>query len=241
MTEPTLISIRLADVDLDGALAETADRLPTRGQFLSRGARVVGAGAMLGLGRGLLPGSARAATRRDAQLDSADDAILNFALALEYLQAGFYTEAEQVGALRGALAEQARVVGSHERAHVSALRATLGSKAIARPQFNFHGATDSQSSFRANAVAFEDLTVGAYKQQLPLIHSDRYLAAAVAIQSVEGRHAAWIRRLAGIVPSNNAFDEPIDDRRTVKLVNSTRFVTLKVPRTTAEHAPEFTG
>ena len=90
-------------------------------------------------------------------------AILDFALTLEYLQAAFYTEAERVGSLHGALADQARVVGSHERAHVEAFRKTLGAAAVKRPSFNFRGATDSPKSFRATAVAFEDLAVGAYR------------------------------------------------------------------------------
>jgi len=218
---------------------ETVGRLPTRSQFLRRSARTLALGAGVGLGllaeRDVLPAVANADGERS------DRAILNFALVLEYLQAAFYTEAERVGALHGPLAEQARVVGSHERAHVAALRAQLGSHAIARPRFDFRGATDSPHSFRSTAVALEDLTVGAYKEQLPRIHSDRYLAAAVAIQSVEGRHAAWIRRLAGFVPAEHAFDEPVSDRRTVRLVNATRFVTLKVPHTTARRAPSFTG
>ncbi|HEY3772357.1 MAG TPA: ferritin-like domain-containing protein [Solirubrobacteraceae bacterium] len=225
--------------DADGALSDTAGRLATRGQFLRRGGRVLAAGAVggagLALGGELVPGSAHARSERE------DLAILNFALALEYLQASFYTEAERVGALRGPLAQQARVVGSHERAHVTALRAQLGRHAIARPRFDFRGTTDDPKSFRSTAVALEDLSVGAYKEQLPRIHSSRYLAAAVAIQSVEGRHAAWIRRLAGIVPAENAFDEPVTDRRTVRLVNATRFVSLKVPHTTSKRSPSFTG
>lgn len=225
--------------DVDGALNETAGRLSTRGQFLRRAGPVLAAGALSGTGlaltRDLVPGVARASSERQ------DLAILNFALALEYLQSSFYTEAERVGALHGALAEQARVVGSHERAHVTALRAVLGHHAIARPHFDFRGTTDSAKSFRATAVALEDLSVGAYKEQLPRIHSTRYLAAAIAIQSVEGRHAAWIRRLAGVIPAANAFDDAVSDRRTVQLVNATRFVSLKVPHTTARHAPSFTG
>jgi hypothetical protein len=225
--------------DVDGALSDTAGRLSTRGQFLRRGGRVLAAGAAGGtalvLGRDLVPAAARATSERE------DLAILNLALALEYLQSSFYTEAERVGALHGALAQQARVVGSHERAHVTALRAVLGHHAIARPHFDFRGTTDSAKAFRSTAVALEDLSVGAYKEQLPRIHSNRYLAAAIAIQSVEGRHAAWIRRLAGVVPAADAFDEAVSDRRTVRLVNATRFVSLKVPHTTARHAPSFTG
>ncbi len=236
---PATAALGRCAFDVDGALGETAGRLATRGQFLRRSGRVLAAGVAGGTGimlaRDLAPGSAHARSERE------DLAILNFALALEYLQSSFYTEAERVGALHGPLARQARVVGSHERAHVTALRAVLGHHAIARPHFDFRGTTDSAKSFRSTAVALEDLSVGAYKEQLPRIRSTSYLAAAVSIQSVEGRHAAWIRRLAGFVPAEHAFDEPVSDRRTVRLVNATRFVSLKVPHTSARKAPSFTG
>jgi hypothetical protein len=230
----------LADIDVDGALREAQGRLPTRGQLLRRGARAATVGI---LATGLLPEAAQArASKRDRYQRAAGDvAILNFALTLEYLQAAFYTEAERVGSLHGALAEQARVVGSHERAHVKAFRRTLGRAAVKSPSFNFRGATDSPDSFRATAVAFEDLAVGAYKEQLPKIQSNTYLAAAIAIHSVEARHAAWIRYLAGIVPAADAFDASLPDDETVQIVNATHFVTLDTPRTSARHAPAFTG
>jgi Ferritin-like domain len=231
LLEPQSTTLSLAEIDTDAALREAAALLPTRSQFL----RVGGYLALGGLALGAFPRVARA-----RRLD-ADNAILNFALTLEYLQSAFYSEAQQVGALSGPLAEQARVVGSHERAHVKAFRAVLGRAAIKQPQFNFHGATDTSDSFRATAVAFEDLAVAAYKEQLPLIRSDRYLATAVSIHSVEARHASWIRRLAGIVPAPDAFDEPSSDRRTVELVNSTKFVTLHLPTTSIRRAPSFTG
>ncbi|MBV9819847.1 MAG: ferritin-like domain-containing protein [Solirubrobacterales bacterium] len=221
-------TLSLADIDVDGALRETAGRLPTRSEFLVGGG--LAAAAAL-----LVPGVAGARAKRS------DDAILNFALALEYLQAAFYTEAERVGALSGPLAEQAKVVGAHERAHVAAFREVLGRAAIKRPQFDFHGVTDKPDSFRATAVAFEDLAVGAYKEQLPKISSPQYLAAAVSIHSVEARHASWIRRLAGIVPAPTAFDEPTSDGQTIHIVNSTQFVTLHAPETTAHRPPAFTG
>lgn len=232
MSSPTLTTLSLVDVDVDGALLDTAARLPTRAQFLRGTARSAALGAF---GLGLLPGGAQ------ARAVTGDLAILRFALALEYLQAAFYTEAEQVGALRGALAEQARVVGSHERAHVGALQAQLGRAATKRPNFNFHGVTDIPGLFRSTAVALEDLSVGAYKEQLPNIRAARYRATAVSIHSVEARHAAWIRRLAGIVPANHAFDEPVRDRQTVDLVKATHFVTARTPQTSSKHAPPFTG
>jgi hypothetical protein len=228
----SLRPLTIAEIDSDGALRAAAATLPTRSQFLRRAGGSAGLG-MFGLG--LLTATARAGAAKS------DVAILNFALTLEYLQASFYTEAERVGALKGALADQARVVGSHERAHVAAFRAVLGRAAVKRPHFDFHGATESAKSFRATAVAFEDLAVGAYKEQLPSIRSDQYLAAAISIHSVEARHAAWIRRLAGIVPASKAFDEPLSDRQTVQIVNSTHFVTLSVPETSANRSPSFTG
>ena len=157
---------------------------------------------------------------------SSDVAILNFALALEYLQASFYTEAERIGALHGAVKHQAEVVGAHERAHVKAFKQLLGGKAIKEPRFNFHGVTESQDAFRRTAVAFEDLAVAAYKGQAPMITSRSYLAGAIGIHSVEARHAAWIRRLAGFLPAAKAFDDPLDAHHVVEIVNSTHFVDL---------------
>jgi Ferritin-like domain len=162
-------------------------------------------------------------------------------LVLEYLQAAFYTEAERVGSLHGPLGQQARVVGSHERAHVKAFQHTLGRAAVKSPSFNFRGATDNPKSFRATAVAFEDLAVGAYKEQLPKLNSAQYLAAAVSIHSVEARHAAWIRDLAGIVPAPHAFDAALPDHETTQIVKDTHFVVVHAPQTSARHAPAFTG
>jgi rubrerythrin len=234
------ISYSLTDIDADGALRETAGRLPTRKQFIRHGAW---AAAFGGLALAALPdaASAKASQRQRTQLHHDDVAILNFALALEYLQASFYTQAERVGALHGPLKQQATVVGSHERAHVKAFQQTLGSAAIKEPSFNFRGTTDDPKAFRATAVAFEDLAVGAYKEQLPKISSKAYLAAAVSIHSVEARHAAWIRQLANVVPAANAFDEPLSDKKTVDIVNATKFVTLQVPKTTTNRDPAFTG
>lgn len=222
----------LATYDRDGALAEAAHGLATT----RRGALGLVAGAALGL----LAAAPAAAASDDDDDDEQDDAIINYVLALEYLQAAFYTEAERFGALHGAFADQARVVGAHERAHVVALRKVLGSSAIKSPSFDFHGVTENQDAFRRTAVAFEDLSVAAYKYQTPRIHSSDYLMAAVAIISVEARHAAWIRYLAGALPAATAFDQPLPPRQVNALVASTHFV-LGQPQTVAHRAPAFTG
>jgi hypothetical protein len=215
-------------LDADGALREAFDAVHRRSRAdLLRGA-VVGGGTLLAVLAGA-PSAAATPAR--------DIAILNYALVLEYIQASFYTEVERIGALRGALAEQARIVGAHERAHVAAFRKVLGDQAVKRPFFNFRGATEDPDKFRKTAVAFEDLATAAYKAQAPLIQSQGYLVPALAIHSVEARHAAWIRRLAGIVPAAHAFDEPLSRDRVLTIVNKTHFIV----RTRGKGSPRFTG
>jgi Ferritin-like domain len=223
-----MTDLSLETLDTDGALREALDGVhaQSRGDFLR--------GALIGSG-GLLAALAAAPTAGAST--ARDVSIFNYALVLEYLQAAFYTEVERIGALRGPLAEQARVVGAHERAHVTALRKVLGQAAVKRPFFNFQGATEDADKFRKTAVAFEDLATAAYKGQAPLIQSRALLVAALALHSVEARHAAWIRRLAGIVPAASAFDEPLSRERTLAIVNSTHFIV----RTRGKGSPRFTG
>lgn len=190
-----------------------------------------------GAAMGLLSGSAAAQSSRSS---GHDIKILNYALGLEYLQAAFYTEAERLGALHGPLAEQARVVGGHERAHVAAFREVLGPAAIPRPTFNFQGVTQDPNAFRRTAVAFEDLAVEAYKYQLPHLRSPAFLSAAVSIHSVEARHAAWIRRLAGYLPAATPFDGTLAPPQVDGLVASTHFVVAR-PQMASRHDPKFTG
>jgi hypothetical protein len=181
---------------------------------------------------------ARAARASGASRE--DEGILNYALGLEYLQASFYTEAERLGALHGTLLQQAQVVGAHERAHVAAFRRVLGAAAIKRPTFDFQGVTEDPDAFRRTAVALEDLAVAAYKYQAPRLRSPAFLQAAIAIHSVEARHAAWIRRLANVLPAATPFDRPLSPHRVQALVASTHFV-VTPSRTAAHRPPKFTG
>jgi hypothetical protein len=219
----------LAAVDSDDALGTAFAKLhgTTRAAFLRR--CVVGSGALL---------AATAAPALAAGPNKQQDvSILQFALTLEYLQAAFYAEVVRNKVLTGALANQARIVGGHERAHVAALRGVLGAKAANSPSFDFAGATESPDAFRRTAVAFEDLAVAAYKGQAPHIYSKDYLASLLAIHSVEARHAAWIRRLAGKLPAPTAFDQPITRAATDELVSSTHFIVT----TESRRSPRFTG
>jgi hypothetical protein len=217
----------LSAVDRDGAIAETHARLATRPRFLA----LTGAGAALALGF---------ADSADAALTKGDVDILNYALVLEYLQASFYTEAEQGGALTGRTARAARIVGAVERAHVKAFLKLLGSRAVKRPLFDFQGTTEQQHDFLKTAVAFEDLAVAAYKGQAPRIRSKAVLASALGIHSVEARHAAWMRQLFGITPAVSSFDQPASRAEITRIVASTHFIATK-PKTEGRRTPKYTG
>jgi Ferritin-like domain len=218
-------------LDRDGALREAEAGLPgeTRKDFLL--ATLGGGAALAAL---TLAEPARAQSKSDI-------AILNYALTLEYLQAAFYTEAERRNALRTRLARQTtRVLGAVERAHVSALKQALGAGAVKRPSFDFRGTTEDEVAFIKTAVAFEDLGTAAYKGQAHRLESPQLLAAAVSIHSVEARHAAWIRYLAGAPPATSALDEPKSMQETQRLVASTGFI-VESPSTQSQEEPRFTG
>jgi Ferritin-like domain len=224
--------LTFGELDRDGAIAEAVERVAgdTRAGLLGKAA--VGGAALLG--------ALAAAGRGEAATAPSDVGILNYALTLEYLQAAFYTEAERLGAVRGKLAHVPRQLGAVERAHVTALKQALGSAAVARPGFNFQGVTEDQTKFLQTAVAFEDLGAAAYKAQAARITAPALLAAAVSIHSVEARHAAWMRYLAGATPAASAFDEgkPVSEVR--QIVASTRFVVAR-PRMTSSKKPKHTG
>ena len=220
-------------LDVDGALAEAVEQLGiSRAAFF--GGVLSGATGVLG-GLTLEPAEAEASS-----LSSNDVFILNYALVLEYLQAAFYTEAERMGALRGRTARAAEVVGSVERAHVKAFQGVLGRKAVKRPAFDFQGTTEDRKAFLKTAVAFEDLAVAAYKGQATRLKSKSALASALAIHSVEARHAAWMRYLFGINPARSAFDQPQSRPEVTRVVRSTNFITGP-PSTKAARSPHYTG
>jgi hypothetical protein len=224
--------LTLEAVDRDGAIAEALDELTggTRADFLRKA--VIG-GAATGAA---LATPALAKGRNTAK----DIAILRFDLNLEYLQAAMYSEAERLRQLKPRTLEWARVVGANERGHVRAIRGLLGRDAVKSPKFNFRGVTEDDSVFTETAVAFEDLTAALLKTQVAQVDSRGVLAALVSLHSVEARHAAWIRHIAGIVPAADAFDEPTSKARVVRLVDSTNFVTSR-PRTKGRRRPRYTG
>jgi len=144
-----------------------------------------------------------------------DRRIFNFALALEYLQAAFYANALERGALGGELLEFAEVVGEQERRHVAYLRESLGEAAIEEPAYDFADLAADSARFGSAAFDLEESGVGAYVGQASNL-TEAGVAAAAPIISVEARHAAWIRDLIG----RNPAPRPADPARTAAQVQT---------------------
>lgn len=137
-----------------------------------------------------------------------DAKILQLVLQLEYTQVAFYEQALREGGLTGELHGFAQTVLEHERGHLSAIRKALGAKAGPEPTFQFGDKTKSPDAFVRTTTALEDIAVAGYNGQATNL-TKQTLAAAAEIVSVEARHAAWIRALAGEVAAPDPVDKPI--------------------------------
>jgi Ferritin-like domain len=184
-----------------------------------RGALLAGAGAIAGgiLIAALPDGAAsEPSARQDAE-------ILNFALVLEHVQAALYAEALGRNVLQGELRDFARVVGGHEQAHIDFIRHALGRKAKPPPKLEFGEDASTPEAFQRTALKLEDLGIKAYDAQAPNL-TRAALTAAARIVSVEARHAAWIRAIAGQNPAPDAAEPVIGARRVVETLNGSGFV-----------------
>ncbi len=213
--------LTLQVVDLDGSIKESLDepRSLSRLAFLSKAFAVGGTILVGGVLIGGLPKLAFGAPSA-----TQDGEILNFALLLEYLEAGFYAEAVDGGALKGETLKFATTVLAHEKAHVEFLKTALGSAAIAQPTFDFKGTTKDQAMFQATAMVLEDTGVAAYNGQGPNL-TKKTLGAAAQIVSVEARHAAWIRDIVRKAPAPDSFDAAKTKDEVTAAVTATGFIT----------------
>lgn len=132
-----------------------------------------------------------------ATLDFKDDiGILNYAYALEQLEAAFYTEVVAKSSPVFSASQNAffNDIKLHEIAHREFFKKALGSNAIGNLEVDFSSVNfTSKDSVLATAKAFEDLGVAAYNGAGYKIMTEAYLVVAGQIVSVEARHAAWIR------------------------------------------------
>lgn len=144
-------------------------------------------------------------------LGSGDIGILNYAYALEQLEAAFYIKvADSPYTGINAFEKQYFTdIRDHEIAHREFFKKALGAKAIQALEPNFSAINfSSRDSVLATAKAFEDLGVSAYNGAGRLLVDPTYLLLAGKIVSVEARHAAAIREL---ITHNSFADSTVID------------------------------
>ena len=161
-----------------------------------------------------------------------DIGVLNYAYALEQLEAAFYIEVTRRG-YRGMTDPEERVladVRDHEIAHRDFFRAALGAQRIPDlvPDFSSVNFAD-RSSVLNTARVFEDLGVAAYNGAARYLENTTYLVVAGKIVSVEARHAATIRDL--LQPKTGyfapkPFDDAFDPNTVIKMADP--FITTKI-------------
>lgn len=128
-----------------------------------------------------------------------DTGILNYAYALEQLEAAFYVAVLGSTAFNGMTAEEKEVLTdlrNHEVAHKLFFAQVLGGARIADLQTNattINTALSSAANILKTAETFEDLGVSAYNGAGKYLTSATNLLVAGKIVSVEARHAAAIR------------------------------------------------
>jgi rubrerythrin len=184
-------------------------------------ARALVAGGVLAGGGALVAALPRLAA--SAPSAAQDRKILNFALLLEYVEAGFYEEAFANGKLKGDLGRYVSVVRGHERQHLAFLQKALGSSARKEPKLDFGEATSDPRRFTDAAIALEETVVAAYNGQAANLTKPT-LAQAATIVSVEARHAGWIRAIAGQNPAPDATDAPMTPAQVQAALDQTGFV-----------------
>jgi hypothetical protein len=153
----------------------------------------------------------KSSSSNGVDLGSGDIGILNYAYALEQLEAAFYVKvvASPYGSMPAAEASYLTDIRDHEVAHREFFKAALGSNAIPALEVNFSTIDfTSRASVLGTAKAFEDLGVTAYNGAGQLLQDAGYLTIAGKIVSVEARHAALIRDL--ITPGSFADNTALD-------------------------------
>lgn len=186
------------------ALRETAKDPVSRRRFLAVGGVSGGAAALLAACGGsdsdttATMSSTPAASDALAQFGEGDLGIVNYALTLEYLEAAFYADVIKSGLFKGADLALIKSIGSNEEAHVAALEGTakkLGGQPAPKPKAQFQIENADQVLHLAATV--ENLGAAAYLGQAGAIKSPDVLAAALAIHTVEGRHASALNTMTG--------------------------------------------
>ncbi|XWW47608.1 ferritin-like domain-containing protein [Fibrella sp. USSR17] len=149
---------------------------------------------------------------QSVDLGTGDTGILNYAYALEQLEAAFYTQVIATP-YSGMSADEMSIlteIRDHEIIHRDFFKAAIGSAAITGLTPNFGAINfNDRNSVLTTARTFEDLGVSAYNGAGKLIKDVNYLLLAGKIVSVEARHAAIIRDLLSPKTASFAGDDVV--------------------------------
>jgi hypothetical protein len=179
--------------------------------------------------------------KRDAAPPGGDIDILNYALALEFLERKFYETGVNkftkddfcAEGFDEVFYENLVQIYEDEKTHVDFLSTALGKKAIGEPTFSFP-ITDIHSFIGLSSV-LEGVGVSAYLGAAPAIADKAYLTAAGSILTVEARHASYIRAWNGQKPFATPFDTPLGFNQVFSL--AAQFVTGFAPGTDLPFKP----
>ncbi|MHA6247568.1 ferritin-like domain-containing protein [Pontibacter sp. CAU 1760] len=198
-------------------------RRPTPGFYTSRRSFLHYSGAALATGAVLLSGCEMLEDYippmdkdkdypKMVNLGSGDIGVLNYAYALEQLEAAFYTKVVLASFFHGATQEEIKVLEDlrqHEVAHRDFFKAALGAQAIPSLKFDFSNVDfGDKDMVLSTALTFENLGVAAYNGAGKLLENPDFLVVAGKIVSVEARHAAAVLDL---IHPDGAFIDFIDD------------------------------
>jgi len=231
MSEPTSTETQ----PTGGAVQELARDDVERKKFLRMAGKTMGAGAAAtGLAAfiaacgGSSKKSSSTATSAPATsapasttpTSSGDLAIVNYALTLEYLEAQFYDKVIASGLFSGSpYLSTLKTFGGEEHQHVAALHKvamSLGTPATEPTgKFPLHSA----ASVTRLAATVENLGASAYLGQAGNITSKEILAAALAIHTIEARHAATLNTVLKLSPTpDGAFAKPMSMSQVLAVV-----------------------
>lgn len=204
----------------DQKLSSTVDR---RSFLMSAGIAASVGAAMVACSKDHEPGPDPVGT---VDLGSGDVGVLNYAYALEQLEAAFYTQVIDTPYDGMSAAEKTILtdIRDHEIIHRDFFKAALTAAAptaiIPGLEVNFSSINfKSRDAVLGAAKLFEDTGVAAYNGAGKLIKTADYLVLAGKIVSVEARHASVIGDLlkpntenfaGGDVVDNNGLDKAID-------------------------------
>ena len=140
-------------------------------------------------------------------LTNDDFGILNFAYALEQLEADFYHKVVNDAAFHttfSSMGEAALLqeIAAHEACHRDFFAKAIPDANRIQTLTTKYGSLNfaDRSAVLTAAMGFEDLGVSAYNGAGAYITSTAYLTLAGKIVSVEARHAAMIRDILGLKP-----------------------------------------